>query len=232
MIAILVALREEEKAVERSLGRIEAATDERITIARSGVGKERAARCASSLIGVERPRLLIVAGFGGAARDGLTAGRVIVASEVVEEGGGAWVAPRALVEAGLRAGGALALEGRLATVDRVLSGEAEKRGAGEALRADAVDMESSGAVRAATASGVPVLCVRAIFDEVGFEIPFDLHRMLTPGGRVRPFGALREIASHPRGLLRLPALRARAREAALSLGKVVAALVRETKGLT
>ena len=138
----------------------------------------------------------------------------------------------ALVEAGLRAGGELALEGRLATVAKVLSGEAEKRAAGEALRADAVDMESSGAVRVASASGVPVLCVRAILDEVGFEIPFDPHRMLTPDGRVHPFGVLREIASHPGGLLRLPALRARAREAALSLGKVVAALVRETKGLT
>jgi nucleoside phosphorylase len=225
--AVLVALREEEIAVERRLSRAD-----RPILARSGIGKERAARCAEALIARERPGLLIVAGFGGAARDGLPAGSVIVASEVVEPGGAAWRAREDLVALAIREGDAGAREGRLATVDRLHGTEDEKRRVGEALGADVLDMESSGAVRAAVERGVPFVCIRVVFDEIGFELPFDPSRMLTPEGDVRPAAALREIVSHPGGILRLPALRARARAAGRALGRAVAGTVRGAAGLS
>ena len=225
--AILVALREEERAVERRLP-----DGARAVLARSGIGKERAERCAAALIDRDRPWLLVVAGFGGAARDGLEPGSVIVASEVVEPGGASWRASADLVALALRAGDAGAREGRLATVDRVHGTEDEKRRVGEALRADVVDMESSGAVRAAAANGVPFLCIRVVFDEIGFELPFDPSRMLTADGEVRPIAAIREIVAHPGGILRIPALQARARAAGNALGAVVAGIVREAAVLS
>ena len=225
--AILVALREEERAVERRLPE-----DARPVLARSGIGKERAERCAAALIERERPGLLIVAGFGGATRDGLAAGSVIVASEIVEPGGASWRPSSDLVALALQVGDASVQEGRLATVDRIHGTEDEKRRVGRDLRADALDMESSGAARAAERSGVPFLCVRAIFDEIGFELPFDPSRMLTDDGDVRPAAALREILSRPGGILRLPALRARAREAGRALGTAVAGIVRGAAGLS
>jgi len=225
--AILVALREEERAVERRLPE-----DARAILVRSGIGKERAERCAAALIERERPRFLIVAGFGGAARDGLAAGSVIVASEVVEPGGSSWRTSGDLVSLALRAGAPAVQEGKLATVDRLHGTEDEKRRLGLAVGADAVDMESSGAARAAARTGVPFLCIRAVFDEIGFELPFDPSRMLTPEGEVRPVDALREILSRPGGIFRLPALRSRAREAGRALGMVVAAIVREAARLS
>jgi len=225
--AILVALREEERAIERGLP-----DDARPVLARSGIGKERSERCAAALIERERPGLLIVAGFGGAARDGIPTGSVIVAFEVVEPGGASWRANGDLVALALRTGDASVREGRIATVDRLHGTEDEKRRLGRDLHADAVDMESSGAARAADRSGVPFLCVRAIFDEIGFELPFDPSRMLTDEGDVRPVAALREILSRPGGILRLPALRARAREAGRALGTAVAGIVRGAAGLS
>lgn len=131
-----------------------------------------------------------------------------------------WSIPQgyAGVAARLEAHGQRLKSGRLVTVDKVLSSRAEKGKLGEALDADAADMESSAILRVASEQGVPVVCVRAILDELDFELPFDLETIITPDGAPRVLGTLQAIARKPSGLFKLLDLRSRAQTATKSLG--------------
>ena len=81
--------------------------------------------------------------------------------------------------------------------------------------------ESSRDARERCLHATRVICVRAILDEVDFELPFDFGKIFTPEGRPRLLGALGAIAERPGGVAKLLPLRTRARAAAKSLGILV-----------
>lgn len=248
-IAIVVALREEERALERILERgprrgprslrpVRATlSGHPVVLVRTGIGTELARAGVASLIEAEPPRALLVTGYGGALRPGLWPGDVLVAGEVLEarRGGdghaGPAPAPRiadpSLLEAAsrVRIDMGRVIVGRLVTADRVLASPAEKRQVGEAFGADACDMESSAALQVAGELGVPALAARAILDEWDLDVPFDLGKLMTPQGTVRPLMVLRAVAANPLGALRLAALRTRAGKASASLAAFTRAFV-------
>jgi adenosylhomocysteine nucleosidase len=222
-IGVLVALGEEMRAIEPVLrGR-------NVVLARTGIGKKNAREKTAAFLESAKPGLVIATGFAGGLRPGLAAGDVIVASRVVELGreGASWTAPEPLLAAcrGLRIAGHEVRSATLLTVAKVLGSAQAKRTAAEETGADAVDMESSGVLEAADALRVPVLCVRAILDESGFELPFDFGKILTPDGKPRLGESLRAIAANPAGLAKLLPLRARAQEASRSLAEIIPKIV-------
>jgi nucleoside phosphorylase len=242
-IAIAVALRDEERALERIIERGLAERPGRGTVsgrpvilARTGMGAERAREGVAALLERERPGAILVAGYAGALRPGLRPGDVLVAREVMDGGEDPRrdgprlpdAAPDArLLEAAsrVRIETGRVIVGRLVSVERVLSSAAAKRQAGESSGADACDMESHAALGAAGERGVPALAARAIVDEWDLDLPFDLGKLMTEDGRLRPFTLLRAAATSPRGALRLPALGARARRASASLAAFTRAFV-------
>ncbi len=229
-VAVIVALREELRAIEPALGPLG------IEIARTGIGRSNAFQKAGDFLDRVRPvriDAVIACGFGGGLREGLKAGDVIVAEEIVEAGppSRSWfaspellAATRISVERVRLTSGQVAF-GRLATVARVLTTSGDKRRAREELAADIVDMESAGVLEAAGTRSIPVLCVRAVIDEHDFELPFDFGKILTPEGRPRILKAVGAIASNPAGLAKILPLRERAQKAARSLGEIIPELV-------
>lgn len=222
-IGVLVALREEMRAIEPTLrGR-------NVVIARTGIGKANALQRCAEFLDEAKPALVIATGFAGGLRPGLAAGDVIVASRILEHGdaGAEWTAPEPLLAVArvMRVDLHEVRTGTLVTVATALASAHAKREVAEATGADAVDMESSGVLEAAGARGIPVLCIRAILDESGFELPFDFGKILTPDGRLRLREAAGAIASNPAGLAKLLPLRARAQAAARSLAEIIPRLV-------
>lgn len=221
-VAVLVALREEMRAVEPGLRGLGA------TVRRLGIGKQNAERRASLLVAELEPRWILVCGFGGGLTAAASTGKVLVATEVLdEESGERWCPPAELlgrVREELRAFDDI-LEGRLVTVSRVLSTAADKTRMGETTGAQVVDMESAGVLRVARAAGIPTLCLRAVLDEHNFELPLDFGEILTPEGRPRVWKTARAIAARPSSLGRLLELRAKAQGAAAALGRVVPPVV-------
>lgn len=260
-IAFLVALREELETIRPLLrearpgvpGGLRGVTgrmgDVEVVAVRTGIGRENAGAGAAKLLEAVKAGLVIVTGFAGGLRPGLHTGDILIASEVCElaagdadAGGNApesiprWPARPDILDAAYRArppgeAGPPVVLGRLVTVDRVLKTTAEKRALGERLRVDAVDMESGAVIRPADRRGVPVLCVRAILDDVDCKLTFDFGRILALSGKPRPMAILGEVARHPSAIPRLLGLGARARKARESLRAFLPGMVRSVSAI-
>jgi len=243
--AVLSALAEEIAPLERSVagGRRAQAGDgsswlegslagRPVVLASTGMGADRARAAAERIFAAVRPRAVIAIGYAGGLRDGLDAGDLVVGDEVMEAetpGGGAprsWRADADLLARarGLAVPGLRVVEGRIVTAREVAGSPAQKRVLGGRGGA-AVEMESSGIAGAAAAAGVPALCVRAILDEAGYEIPQAFTRLLGPDGRVRPLAALGRLLLNPAAVRAIPELRRRSQAASAALARFVEALV-------
>lgn len=253
MLAILVALREEMRPLERRVtkrkpGRAGTVRYQHailgetpVLLARTGIGKEHATRVTSSLLEHARPDLVLATGFAGSLDPDFSCGDFILAQEVVEGCLGERASkgtPRSyspcpkllarLTEATHNEDSPLAdsvRAGRILTVEQALALPADKRAAGQRYAAQAVDMETSAILECTARANVPTVCARVILDDVDDQLPFDFGKMLTPTGRIRPLGAAGEIARNPRGLLQLEVLRRRTTVAAARLGEIVPAMV-------
>ncbi|MBI4601223.1 MAG: hypothetical protein HY721_04600 [Planctomycetes bacterium] len=222
----MVALREEERAIEPGLAGL------RAEIARTGIGKRNARERTEAFADRVKPAIVVVTGFAGALRPGLEPGAIVVAAEVREASvpEARWPAPQELLEKASRLSFADAsvptvTTGTLVTADRVLSSAEAKRRLGEDLAADAVDIETSGALRALAERGVPALCVRAIVDEADYDLPLDFGKILGPDGRFGKVRTLGALLLRPAALPGLFELRARVQAAERALGAFVPRLV-------
>lgn len=162
----------------------------RVALARCGVGKVNAARCAQILIDRFDVDDLINTGIAGGVGAGLRIGDVVIGTELVQHDfdvsafgyarGNLCDAARrdaptvfrsapALIEA-LRAAAAALIDparvktGRIATGDRFVASAAEKRAIAEDFGAVAVEMEGGAVAQVAAAAGVPFVVLRAISD--------------------------------------------------------------------
>jgi adenosylhomocysteine nucleosidase len=238
-IAVLAALREELSLLERVLGRRRRGRGESeaagevagrpVLLARTGMGARAARAAADRLIRSSRPRAILAVGFAGGLTAEAAAGDLILASEIYEppppEGDGPrqWPADPELLAAArsLRVEGLNVREGRIAASRAFLATSGSKREFGLRHRALAVDMESSGIARAANVHDVPVLYLRVVLDEVGYDWPLDFGPLLTPEGTVRPLRLLGALLRRPRALQGLAELRDRTRGGARTLARYV-----------
>jgi adenosylhomocysteine nucleosidase len=122
-----------------------------------GIGAEAARRACEAVIKLYQPRLVISAGFAGALDPRLEVGRILTPHLVIDANDSS----RTEVGSG---NGVVVSFNAVADVHQKLK-------LGSAYGADAVDMEAAAVARGADAHGTPFVAVKAISDEVGFEMP-------------------------------------------------------------
>ena len=180
-----------------------------VWLAVAGMGAQRAAIAARTILNAWKPDLLLIAGVAGALAPELRVGDVVAAREVVTPRK-EMTAPRVLPAP---------FTGRLLSLDQVLVSATEKQEAwahyGEP-RLLAVEMETSAAAAVAEKQGVAWAALRAISDTAGEGLPLDFNRLRSrdgdlPTSRVA-LAAIRQPASIP-GLIRLGGNTNRAAEA-------------------
>ena len=86
--------------------------------------------------------------------------------------------------------------GRFVTVNRVLTGAAQKQSLGQRTRAMAVDMESWAIGKVTQEYGLPFLIIRAVSDGVMEDLPADFNVFLKPHGWIFGVG---QVLLNPRG---------------------------------
>ena len=108
---------------------------------------------------------------------------------------------------------------------KVLAASASKRIAKERSGAIAVDMESAVIGEVFAAGDHPFLCIRAILDAVGDELPgADL---TDSDGRVKPGAAVGFFIRNPRAIMKMPRMIANLSLATASLSRAIEALCQE-----
>jgi len=122
-----------------------------------GIGYEAGKRAAKAVIEYARPWLLIAAGLAGGLKPDWTLGRTMVAAEVVDAATGR----RFKTAYG---------EGTVIS-SREIARAARKRELASRFVADLVDMEGAAVAEVAEAHGLPFLAVKAVSDEMDFELP-------------------------------------------------------------
>lgn len=164
-----------------------------ILFARTGVGVRRARNGTIYVIQKFKPELIISAGLGGALRDGLRVGDIIV---------GEWVLSlkrnekkRLFCE--INRLSMDFMKGGLLTEDRFLHDPDEKRRLYRQTGALSVDMETWGVVEAADDYGAPVISVRSISDDSKVELP-DMRHFYSSSGELRKLNAFGYLVFNPR----------------------------------
>lgn len=132
-----------------------------------GIGMQCAHDAADTIMTFRQPTVLISAGLAGALQQALPVGSVVFPTKVLRaEDDQAFT-----IEGG---------EGTLVSVRSVV-GSAAKRELAEKYSAVAVDMEAAAVAEVAKAHGVRFVAVKAISDDLAFEMP-EMGRYIGPNG--------------------------------------------------
>jgi len=197
-VGVVFALGEEAGGLEDLLrGKIEVRGDDltvrqgelegrQVAIARSGPGREKAARVTEALIDGHGPKWVLSAGFAGGLSPELARHDLVLADRLVDTEGNRldlelpvdreWLARTPGVHVG-----------RLLTADRVVRSPDEKRSLGQEHDAVAVDMETFAAAEVCRRRKVRFLAIRVMSDAVDDELPEDIEKLLrqkTTAGRL------------------------------------------------
>lgn len=135
-----------------------------------GIGVEPARRAAEAVIALYGPNTIYSVGYAGALDSALQVKDVIRPERVINAGDGSSV----IIPGGK---GILVSYGQVATRE-------QKRKLQESFGAQSVDMESAAVARAAEARGIRFSALKAISDDVDFEIPAT-DRFVDEQGRFR-----------------------------------------------
>ena len=188
-ILVTFALRQESRDFREALRR-ESRDD--IRVEHFGVGPAVAAERIGRLLAMEKPRLLICAGFAGGLDPRLAIGNLVVAENLST--------PDLLARARTAAtpDGPRCVFGSILSRSMPVESVPGKAALFRETGALAVDMESEAVAAACRAAAVPLLVVRTISDPAGAPLPvpfaewFDLQRQ-----RPRVFGLVKYLAFHP-----------------------------------
>lgn len=143
---------------------------ENLTAVAGGIGCAAAARAARALVEHYRPRVLVSAGLAGALRGDLKVGDLLSPSVVIDSS----------TEAEYRTESG---RGVLVTVTEILSPDLKQRMAGR-FQAAAADMEAAAVAQVAQQEGIAFRCIKAISDELNFEMP-PLNRFIDEQGQLQ-----------------------------------------------
>jgi hypothetical protein len=114
----------------------------------------------------------------------------------------------------------------IAGSDRAVATALEKSRLGMGTEAHAVDMESHGIMRAATAAGRPMAVLRIVLDPAERDLPRAALVALGPDGKLRLAALIGALLRRPSEIWGLFRLARDARTARISLGRAAAALAR------
>jgi adenosylhomocysteine nucleosidase len=155
-------------------------------VARSGPGRENAARATECLIDGHEPKWVLSCGFAGGLSPKLARHDLVMVDRLADVEGNRldlelqvdreWLARTPGVHVG-----------RLLTADRVVRLPDEKRSLGQKYEAVAVDMETFAAAEACRRRKTRFMAIRIISDAVDDELPEDIEKLLrqkTTAGRL------------------------------------------------
>lgn len=217
-----------------------------VALAVTGDGARNAREGIASLLGHVEVARLIALGVAGALSRDLAEGALVVAEQVMLEGGDPSTtlrADEALVESAARATGAR--RGVVVTAGRIADTVAEKQRllglvipAGTAVPAArlgggtagpdtsaVVDLESADYIGAAARAGIPWIVLRAVSDTADEALPGLLNRSRDEGGAVRRGSVVRGLLGDPGALPALLGLRRRVQLGAEVLARATTALL-------
>lgn len=138
-----------------------------------GVGGANVVAALDRWLTDRRPAFVVLAGFAGALRDGLSVGDGLIVSSVVAPDGRTFAASHPL---------ALPYPaGSLLTSDHLVGDPDEKRRLAESLKVDAVDMETAYLAEWCMTRGIPWAGVRVISDDVRAPVSKAVFDLLESG---------------------------------------------------
>ena len=153
------------------------------TVVYGGIGSEAARRTAEAAIARYSPELIISAGVAGALTQELHVGETIFPSLVIDALDGSRHATN-IEESAMRNS---PLARKVLVSFNEIAGAEQKQKLGKAYGAQAVDMEAAAVALTAQKHGIPFIAIKAISDEVGFEMP-EMQRFIHDGQfRIRAF---------------------------------------------
>ena len=141
-----------------------------------GIGAEAARRAAEAAIALYSPDLIISAGIAGALVAELHVGDTIFPATVIDAQDGSRV-ETVIPDAPL---GHTAVGRTILVSYPEIASSAQKRRLAKSYGAHAVDMEAVAVARAAQAHNLPFLALKAISDELDFELP-EMSRFIRSG---------------------------------------------------
>ncbi len=170
--------------------------DVNILWVRCGVGTEKASRAAAFLVeqGVTH---LGIAGVSGGLDPDLGSGQLVLASEIVDEGGKRWQVAPAFKRIMTACFGRKIRNGSILTTAAPLLTDVQKKLWFERTKALAVDMESAAVAQVASAAGLPFFALRAICDEAARSVPAALFDLVDDMGRPRPIKLIGSLIKQP-----------------------------------
>ncbi len=214
-VAVVVAMRREVAPLlighrPTAIGGVEYFELESAVIAVGGIGKVAAERAANALIEKYSPGVLVSAGVAGALTDALKVGDVVHARGVVDVGAGERFA-------------ADGEAGTIATVSSV-SGPDEKRLLAQRWHADVVDMEASAIAQVARENGIEFAALKAISDELDFEMP-PVGQFVNAAGEFQILRFAAYLALHPKWWGAVRKLNVASGQASVNLTKALQHLI-------
>jgi adenosylhomocysteine nucleosidase len=210
---VVVALADEARALSPQLARASLQPGEvfqvndRLLLALSGIGPERAARAAQKLL-AHGVSTLASWGTAGGLDPKLARATLVLPKRVIDDAGNSYGidAPwRWRLEQALSGQVPLA-SGPLLGSARPLVGRAQKAAAHAATGAIAVDMESAAVASVAAAAGRPFMVARTITDTADEALPRAALAAVDADGRLQPWQLLRALLRRPQDLVELIAL--------------------------
>jgi nucleoside phosphorylase len=190
------------------------------------MGKEGVARATLSL---EKPALLLSAGFCGGIGPELKVGDLVVGSRVVGTSR-SFPADPSLLDSATRALKADTLPfstGTILTGDRVVSPTYQQEEGWREMGVLAVDMESAYLADWAARQGIPFLAIRVVSDTPAEPWAAEAGLFITPGGRLKLGALFVHLLQHPFSISRMIALARKLREATTRLTAGIRAFLGE-----
>jgi len=215
-----------------------------VFLVRSGMGPERSAAATGALIQAFRPEMVISFGLGGGVLPGPKVGDLVLAERLLWLREGLFTEQRGLsVETAHTMRAALAAilpdtDGRLHLGSFITSARIEnKRLLAERLPpgidCPLLEMETCAVARVVAEAGLPFLAIRAVSDDAGEELDFDLEEFCDAELNVRVSRVLLTLARKPWILPQLLRLARHSRLAGERLADGVMALLETLdKGMT
>jgi adenosylhomocysteine nucleosidase len=197
-----------------------------VLLARTGEGRERAARGAEELLERFPVRRMLVVGIAGGLTPALHHGSLVLARRVQDDEGTAPAPDAAWLRDAERLQGVKV--GTVVTADRILVTASAKAEASARLpeqEAGAVDLESAAYATVAAGRGVPYLVLRAISDVAEEDLPLDLNRCRDGSGAISRTRVLWQAVRSPGTLPGLWQLKGRTLRCARRLAGAVEELL-------
>lgn len=215
-IAVVIAMRRELAPLLRGvkgqrINGIEFFELRDAVIAVSGIGRIPAKKTAEAVIEKYEPTTVISAGIAGALTTTLQVGDVVLGSEIVD------------AKDGMRFSTVAGGEAVIVTVSSV-SNPAGKLALADRYKADVVDMESAAVAAVARKSGLEFIAIKAISDELEFEMP-PLSKFVDGNGKFGTASFVAYIAVRPKWWPAVRQLSANSDKASVNLSHAVKHLI-------